>query len=77
MQITSDVLCDVCLPTPELEAISQIGGDIALRVTPLFDFGCVAPRSHIAEDMLSRHALPKPKIDSHAASPIYEMAWLC
>jgi predicted nuclease of predicted toxin-antitoxin system len=43
----------------------------------LFDFGCVAPRSQIAADMLPRHALPKPKIDSHAAPPIYEMASNC
>jgi hypothetical protein len=37
----------------------------------LFDFGCVAPRSRIAADMFPRHALPKPKIDGHAAPPIY------
>jgi len=42
-------------------------------VASLFDFGCVVPRSQIAADMLRRHVLPKPKIDSHAAPPIYEM----
>jgi hypothetical protein len=43
----------------------------ALRVTPLFALGCVAPRPQIASDC---GAFPKLKIDSHAASPVYEMA---
>ena len=47
---------------------------LVLGMASLFDLGGVAPRSQIATDMLPRHVLPKPKIDSHAVSPIYEMA---